>query len=30
LGASRTLVKPFEPRQLLKVIRELLGERAAS
>src|SRR6266581_894580 len=29
LGASRTLVKPFEPRQLLKVIRELLGERAA-
>src|SRR5436309_7824385 len=30
LGASRTLVKPFEPRQLLKVIRELLGERAVS
>src|SRR5205823_7323459 len=30
LGASRTLVKPFELRQLLKVVRELLGERAAS
>src|SRR6266436_7023931 len=30
LGASRTLVKPFEPRQLLTVIRELLGEGAAS
>ena len=29
-GASRTLLKPFEPRVLLSVIRELLGERAAS
>ena len=28
LGASRTLLKPFEPRELLKTIRELLGERA--
>jgi DNA-binding response OmpR family regulator len=28
LGASRTLLKPFEPRQLLTTIRELLGERA--
>jgi len=30
LGAARTLLKPFEPRALLKVIRELLGEAAAS
>ena len=30
LGASRTLLKPFEPRALLQVIRELLGERAPS
>jgi DNA-binding response OmpR family regulator len=27
-GASRTLLKPFEPRVLLKAIRELLGEPA--
>jgi DNA-binding response OmpR family regulator len=27
-GASRTLVKPFQPRELLKAIRELLGEPA--
>jgi DNA-binding response OmpR family regulator len=26
-GASRTLRKPFEPRELLAVIRDLLGER---
>jgi CheY-like chemotaxis protein len=26
-GASRTLRKPFEPRELLTAIRELLGER---
>ena len=26
-GAARTLVKPFAPRELLKVIRELLAER---
>jgi len=30
LGAARTLLKPFEPRALLKVIRELLGEAAAT
>jgi DNA-binding response OmpR family regulator len=30
LGAARTLLKPFEPRALLMVIRELLGEAAAS
>jgi len=30
LGAARTLLKPFEPRALLKVIRELLGEGPAS
>jgi len=29
-GAARTLVKPFAPRELLKAIRELLGERAQS
>ena len=29
-GASRTLLKPFPPRELLKAIRELLGERAPS
>ena len=29
-GAARTLVKPFEPRELLRAIRELLGERAPS
>lgn len=29
-GAARTLVKPFEPRELLKAIRALLGERAPS
>jgi DNA-binding response OmpR family regulator len=29
-GAARTLLKPFEPRELLKTIRELLGEPAAS
>src|SRR2546425_689679 len=28
LGAARTLLKPFQPRDLLKAIRELLGERA--
>jgi CheY-like chemotaxis protein len=27
LGASRTLRKPFEPRDLLTAIQELLGER---
>jgi len=30
LGASRTLLKPFQPQELLKAVRELLGERAAS
>lgn len=30
LGAARTLVKPFDPRELLRAIRELLGERAPS
>jgi DNA-binding response OmpR family regulator len=29
-GASRTLRKPFEPRELLGAIGELLGERAPS
>ena len=29
-GAARTLLKPFEPRELLKTIRELLGEGAPS
>src|SRR5436189_4697771 len=28
LGASRTLLKPFQPQELLKAVRELLGERA--
>ncbi len=27
-GAARTLLKPFQPRQLLKAIRDLLGEPA--
>src|SRR5213594_3491255 len=30
LGAARILRKPFQPRELVKVIRELLGEGAAS
>jgi len=29
-GASRTLLKPFQPRELLTAIRELLEERAPS
>ncbi len=29
-GASRTLLKPFAPRELLTAIRELLDERAPS
>ena len=29
-GAARTLLKPFEPRELLTAIRELLGARAPS
>jgi len=28
-GAARTLLKPFQPRQMLKAIRDLLGEPAA-
>jgi DNA-binding response OmpR family regulator len=28
VGAARTLLKPFPPRELLSAIRELLGERA--
>ena len=30
LGASRTLLKPFQPRELLKAVQELLGQRASS
>jgi len=30
LGASRTLLKPFQPQELLKAVQELLGERASS
>jgi len=29
-GASRTLLKPFQPQQLLTAIREVLGEGAPS
>jgi len=29
-GASRTLLKPFQPRELLTAIREVLGEGAPS